>query len=699
MKQLHSRSITSNSSHSSSRAFLSPTDQQKKEGTMVRETSHEKFGFHALLELPHEMMYSIFNFLSVRECCNNVSAVNRWFKSMIDKYLSSGQVRELNICKEVYHCSYMREKEGLITSEELFNFYFRTKEEMDRMKHFRSCFMKLLTRGVHRLIFEKLKDFPLGLLYCDKMSEKLKPCKGNKKVVKQSSSTRQQCLFNDCETFWNSVKFLNIDSSTFCNFPRMGSNFEDDGNDVEQVTGLQLLCKIAPLLKNLESLSLKNLRLITDEDFEFMRIFLLTILKNGGNLKTLILQNTGLFESNDWDGMYGNCSHLEHLTIHEKHSPYTSFILKLTHLKFLDLFHVKDVNMALLFERLPIMEHVSIRHSTLCGFDCATLIDCSCIASRLKSLDIQQCSIYSEGNSADTSLIVPSTMTCTLLDLISFKYLEKFVFTQISYMDEMKDFRDSQTLFDSAIERLNSDHMHVLCLDGLTNIKSLDMLFKFRNLETLHLHGTSLNHLSLLRILVHFPKLQNYSVDGLDITGKEFDQFLLHELASYDCSRTLRSLNIERWSTYDPLPQTCQTFHAFQFDSIPTLPKLEYLKLVGFCVGNERVYLNSNQELGDLKQRIHVKCPLLSTFIVSSVSNDRSNFKYLKPSNSTTLQTESFEQVSITYPLLHFEFWKNSQVTANVQHRAHSNGSRSGKKKQQHQSFVPGFNKGRKKKY
>lgn len=102
----HQRPIPSfqrSSSSSSSRSvFPSPSEQNTKHCKYgIYGTTTENFGFHLLQELPHEMMYLIFNFLSVRECCKNVSAVNRWFKSMIDKYLSSGQVRELNICREV----------------------------------------------------------------------------------------------------------------------------------------------------------------------------------------------------------------------------------------------------------------------------------------------------------------------------------------------------------------------------------------------------------------------------------------------------------------------------------------------------------------------------------------------------------------------------------------------------------------------
>lgn len=580
----------------------------------------------------------------------------------------------------------MREKEGLITSEELFNFYFRTKEEMDRMKHLRTCFMKLLFNGVHRLIFEKLKDFPLGLLYCDKIALKNNQCKGRKKSAKGHNLSKQQCIFDECNLFWNTVKFLNIDSSTFCNFPRMGSNFDDD--EMEQVTGLQLLCKIAPLLKNLESLSLKNLRLINDEDFVSMRLFLLTVLKNGGNLKTLILENTGLFDG--WNGMDEIFHHLEHLTIHERCPPQTSFILKLTHLKFLELSHVKDVNVASLFKNLTMMEHVSIRQSILCGLD-RDIDNSKTICAKLKTLNLQRCNVYSERDTLATT-----SLSCTLFDLINFQHLEKFVFLQISYIDEMNDFRDSQSLFDGMIEKLNHFHMRVLCLDGLMNITCLERLIPFTNLETLHLHGIPQHNSSLLRILSHFPKLQDFSLDCLDISGMELDQFLLHELSSYDCTRTLRSLNIERWSIYDPIPQTCQTHYSFQFDSIPTLPKLEYLKLVGFCVENENIHLKSNHEQGDLKQRMHVKCPLLSTFIVSSIlSNDRSNFKYLKQPVSPLLETESLQNVRIAYPLLHFDFWNSQQIKK--AHVPHKDGTKVDKSKKHHHH--PTFSKGGKKKY
>ncbi|EFC45220.1 predicted protein [Naegleria gruberi] len=604
-------------------------------------------GKNILQNLPLELIYQILNCLSVREGCLKIRPLNRWSESIFGMYLESGQVRELNICKEVYHRAFMKVKEGLLGSNELFNFYFRSKEEIERMKYFRSVFMGKFVNGVRRIVFDKLKDFPLGLLV--KIDEdlhrnltNLDRKKGGKSRAKKGVNKlrpKSSCLFANFETFWSGIKGLEINSSTFCN-QAMSSALDFDSMDNEK-SGLELLSGvISGLLQNLESLTLKNIKYTAEEakDCELYKTFVSKVLKNSCKLTELSFEHTNAVLCEETFQIdYPNIVSLR-IIDQESRCIKLCYFQKLTILEI----HYYEGSMKEILSNLPHLENITLNKCILSDLECDLKFP-----TNLKHFDISFCKFYS---------LTPEIRHLVLDQLCECSQLQSLSIIKVEYIDHYCDFRNSQSDFDAFIEKLPLNLKH-LQVDSLQKVQSLILLKRFIKLESLHCFGSYCRGVDNIKLIQHFHHMKDISFDCIQALGRDLS-LALKDLSKYECQTTLRTIHIERWSTYDINLESKMQY--IQLERLPALPNLISLQIIGYYFENEETTLRSKDP--DLRSKISTNLPKLQTLIISSMISSLSGLKYLKhhPNNSIIDNSTSLENSS----LLHFDFWtqENMQV-------------------------------------
>jgi len=576
--------------------------------------------------LPSELLFSIFNFLTVRDATLSISNLNRFFYEEYCKYLESGQVNELNICKEVYLQSYNSHKQGVISMEELYNTYFRSKNELNRMKLFRTVFMKRLLNGVNKLVLEKLKNFPIGLFVSQNRDTSPQTIGLRKKSKKPTQhQTKQLCVLRDFSQFWKGIKTLGIDGTTLCSLPIEGSDFVDDEDD----NGYQLLSRVVrPHLERLEHISLKNLKLSSRDAF-YMREFV----NSFPSLKSLEISNTQLYESESFP-LFQAETNLESLRILESIPNCESMVSKCSGLKTLTLHHFHG-SISQLLRDLHHLTDLSLHKSVIGNFDDTDLT----FPPKLQAFSLTCCNLHSE----EVKEEYPITRIFTQLE--SLKQLESIKIMKCTLFDNFVDFRENQESFDHFLNAI-PESIICICVDNLEKVTSLKTISRFKSLEVLTcLNLCNFESVDNLLLIKCFHRLKELSLDRLHISGKQLNSFL-QELSLFPCCKTLKKITLERLSA-----EKTPTFSTqyFNFTSIPSLLQLEELKIVGFyCVAEE---LTQNEMRASLLQT----CPMLRLFVLS-ISRD-------KKTNS-----RGFSTSKDVNPLLRIDFTDNNTASTAPKH-------------------------------